>query len=61
MLHALLRGKRDALFAIHDYPRTEYHPGCESIGAQIAVFRMKAGLTAEDIIAVWHEHKFQKN
>ena len=69
MLHALLRGKRDALFAIHDYSREDYHPGCESIGeivrgfgrdhgAEIAVFKMKAGLTAEDIIAVWHEHKF---
>jgi len=71
MLHALLRGKKDALFAIHDYPRDQYHRGCEAIGeivrgfgvdkgAEIAVFRMKEDITAVEIIAVWDEHKYAK-
>lgn len=70
MLHALLRSKKDALFAIHDYPRVDYK-GCEAIGelvrgfsvdegAQVAVFRMRENISAEKVIAVWDEHKYTK-
>ena len=64
MLHALLRGKMDALSTIHGYfgrRLDAYRRPCEAPGevvggfgvdegAQIAVFKMKAGLTAKDII-----------
>lgn len=70
MLHALLRGNKDALFGMHDYARMEYHRGCEAIGdivrgygldagARLAIFQMKAGVTPNKIIAVWNEHKLR--
>ena len=64
MLHALLGGKRDALFGIHDYKKRRKRYGrVEDIGiivsgagidasAKLAVLEMKPGLTAADIVAI---------
>ena len=52
---------------MHDYSRTEYHRG-EAIGeivrgygkdagAILAIFRMKKGVTVDEIVALWNEHK----
>jgi len=93
MLHALMRGKRDALFAIHDYgyedpcgrcagPAAKKTISCapgrhlrdfynrvEELGtivrgvgvddcAQLAVLKMKPGLTAADCITVWRDFQY---
>ena len=72
MLHALLGGKRDALFGIHDYTeRSQRYGRVEDIGiivrgtgidasAKLAVLKMKPGLTAAEIVAVYRDFQYNE-
>ena len=79
MLHAMMGGKRDALFGIHDYKtRRAQYGRVEDIGiivrgagagagidgidasAKLAVLKMKPGLTAAEIVAVYRDFQYNE-